>query len=215
MKMWKRFAAALLAAGMVLAMLTACGSTGPTAATWDSSRTKQYYESHGVTGDKVYLRATMTASGIQSQYIFARNEKNAYADVKLSGNEVEIFVDAENYVYMTSNGDSDWSRHKPDSNYGQVAVLMRAGYQFIIPNGKNVASITAGNTTLNDKTYFAENLKLDVNGSYINYIYYYDANGLAFVEMVGANGTFEIDELNGTPSESLLTVPQKWHDMAD
>lgn len=56
MKSLRRKAISILTGLMAILMLTAC-SGGTAAVTWETSRTKQYYESHGVTGQDISLQA--------------------------------------------------------------------------------------------------------------------------------------------------------------
>ena len=74
MKLQKRFAAVLLCAIMTLMMLTACsGSSGPapTKLEWANSRTKQYFDTKGVTPQEFTLTADITVSGQKAGLKFA------------------------------------------------------------------------------------------------------------------------------------------------
>ena len=212
MKLWKRFAVALLAAEMVLALLTACGGSGPAPASWDSSRTKRYYQSHGVTGENVSLKAALKTPVATGSYVFTRDENNAYLNLKFVDSDQEMFMAKDGCVYTNDDHGETWRRYQPDSDTGRMASLLRAGYVLILPTDQNVAAFAAGNVTLKDETYYAETLKLDTNGAYSTYRYYYDTDGLAFVEVVDSAMTIEVTELSGTPDAALLQVPQKWRD---
>lgn len=213
MKCWKRLAAALVVAGMMLAMFTACGAANGTGeVTWDKSRTKQYYESNGVTDEKIALKATVSNAGRQGVYEFTRDGARAYMSHDFGESDnIRWFTDTSGYVYGGTIRSGYWNRFEPESSYGSTANIIQAGGEFIIPTAKNTASITAGKETLNGKTYFVETLKMDVNGSYYEYSYYFDSNGLSFVQAGGKGvfqGTFVITKLSGTPNSELLKQPK-------
>lgn len=208
MKSIRKVAVCLLTAMLALLVLTACdGTASVTQTTWETSRTKQYYESHGVTGNAISIKATVSSAGVQGEYIFTRNDECAYVKSK-AGTIIQIWLtDAEGYVYATSEGYSNWTRHEPNSIYGDYANLIRAGYSFIIPNEQNVESVKTEEVVFFGKKYTAENLRLNVNGTPFQNIYYYGENGLEMVESM--NAIYKIVSLSGVPDPDLLKVPTR------
>lgn len=208
MKSIRKFAICLLTAMLALLVLTACDGTASTAQiTWETSRTKQYYESHGVTGDNVFLQATISSSGLQGEYIFTRNDECAYIKCRVGAFSQFFFTDADGYVYTTSQGYETWKREDSYSTVGQK--LVRAGYTLIVPNEQNVESIKTEEVVFFGKQYTAETLRLNVNGSAFQNIYYYGENGLEMVE--STNMIYKIVSLKSVPDEKLLKVPEKWY----
>ena len=98
MKSLRRKAISILTGLMALLMLTAC-SGGTAAVTWETSRTKQYYESCGVTSQNISLQVTVSASGQQGEYFFTRNEEFAYAETRIANLKAKILTDTEGNVY--------------------------------------------------------------------------------------------------------------------
>lgn len=211
MKSLRRKTISILTGLMAFLMLTAC-SSGTAAVTWETSRTKQYYESHGVTGQNISLQATVSAVGIKGDYFFTRNNEFAYIDVSFSGDRTLSLADKEGYVYLNSRGDSYWVKAAPNSDLGLLSKIIWAGDQFIIPTAQNVMSVGSEKVSMNQKMYTAETIKMNVNGTPANYTYYYGANGLEFVEgaIDGTNVGFEIKKISGEPTKEYLKVPEKW-----
>ena len=211
MKSLIRKAIFILTGLMAILMLTAC-SGGTAAVTWETSRTKQYYESHGVTGQDISLQATMSTSGMQGDYFFTRNNEYAYIDVNIPSQQVKLLADKEGYVYFNIDNAEYWAKSAPDTQFGQMSNLIWAGNYFIIPTAQNVMNVSSEKVCMNQKMYTAETIKMNVNGTPANYTYYYGINGLEFVEgsVAGTNMGFKIEKISSIPAKEFLKVPDKW-----
>lgn len=212
MKSIRKKAIGILIALMAFLMLTACDGGTDAVTTWDTSRTKQYYESYGVTGQNISLQAIVSAVGMKGDYFFTRNNEFAYIDVSFGGDRTLSLADKEGYVYLNSRGDDYWVKAAPNSDLGLLSKIIWAGDQFIIPTAQNVMTVSSEKVSMNQKIYTAETIKMNVNGTPANYTYYYGANGLEFVEGVinGANVGFEIKKISSVPTKEFLKVPDKW-----
>lgn len=211
MKSIRKKAIGILIALMAFLMLTACDG-GTAAVTWETSRTKQYYESHGVTGQNISLQATMSTNGMQGVYFFTRNNEYAYIDASIAGQQVKLLADKEGYVYFNIDNEEYWAKSAPNTQFGQMSNIIWAGNQFIIPTAQNVMTVSSEKVSMNKKMYTAETIKMNINGTPANYTYYYGTNGLEFVEGVinGANVGFEIKKISSVPTKEFLKVPDKW-----
>lgn len=211
MKSLRRKAISILTGLMAFLMLTAC-SGGTAAVTWENSRTKQYYESHGVTGQDISLQATMSTSGMQGVYFFTRNNEYVYIDASIAGQQVKLLADKEGYVYFNIDNAEYWEKSAPDTQFGQMSNLIWAGNYFIIPTAQNVMNVSSEKVSMNQKMYTAETIKMNVNGTPANYTYYYGTNGLEFVEgsVAGTNAGFKIEKISSIPAKEFLKVPDKW-----
>lgn len=208
MKSLRRKAISILTGLMAFLMLTAC-SSGTAAVTWETSRTKQYYESCGVTGQNISLQATVSASGQQGEYFFTRNEEFAYAEINIANQSIISLTDTKGNVYATVAGNDDWTKHTPGSSYGQLTNIIWAGYQFVIPTADNIEDVVSEKVNRNGIEYTAETIQMSVNGTPASYTYYYGKNGLEFVE--SSEARFKITKLSGVPATEYLKTPAKWH----
>ena len=213
MKSLRRKAISILTGLMAFLMLTAC-SGGTAAVTWETSRTKQYYESCGVTGQNISLKATMSTSGMQGDYFFTRNNEYAYIDVSFPSQQVRFLADKEGYVYLNIDNEKYWTKSAPNTQFGQMSNIIWAGNQFIIPTAQNVMSVGSEKVSMNQKMYTAETIKINVNGTPASYTYYYGKNGLEFVEgtVNGMNIGLEINKISGESTKEYLKVPEKWYE---
>lgn len=212
MKSIRKKAIGILIALMVFLMLTACDGGTDAVTTWDTSRTKRYYESYGVTGQNISMQATMSTSGMQGVYFFTRNNEYAYIDASIAGQQVKLLADKEGYVYFNIDNEEYWAKSDPNTQFGQMSNIIWAGNQFIIPTAQNVMTVSSEKVSMNQKMYTAETIKININGTPANYTYYYGANGLEFVEgaIDGTNVGFEIKKMSGEPTKEYLKVPEKW-----
>lgn len=208
MKSLSKKAIGILIGLMAFLMLTACDG-GTAAVTWETSRTKQYYKSCGVTGQNVSLQTTVSASGQQGEYFFTRNGEFAYAEIRIAGISAKVLADAEGNVYSAQTGYDDWTKFVAGSVNSQAAKLIWAGHQFVIPTAETVESVTSEKVNLNEKEYTAETIRMSVNETPVSYTYYYGKNGLEFVE--NAEARFKITKLSGVPTTDCLKTPAKWH----
>lgn len=208
MKSIRKKAIGILITLMAFLMLTACDG-GTAAVTWETSRTKQYYESHGVTGQNISLQTTVSASGQQGEYFFTRNKEFAYAEINIANESLIFLTDTEGNVYATQAGNDDWTKHTPGSFYGQLTNILWVGYQFVIPTADNIEDVVSEKVNRNGIEYTAETIQMSVNGTPASYTYYYGKNGLEFVENVEAR--FKITKLSGAPTTDYLKIPAKWH----
>lgn len=211
MKIWKRFAAALLAAGMVLAMLTACSDGGGTPLSWETSQTKKYFESKGITGKEYTFKAKMAYSGTKSNVVYTVKDNQFYLSWPVSGFG-ETLRDAQgNYYRRNQNSaDSTWLKYAADSelakNYGSL-VAAEIGI-FVVPTDDNVGSVVSGSYRMGGKNYSTETIRIHENNSYQTCIYGYDGNELSFI-LVETTGSAMLTELvlNKTADDALLTPP--------
>lgn len=208
MKSLRRKAISILTGLMAFLMLTAC-SGGTAAVTWETSRTKQYYESCGVTSQNISLQATVSASGQQGEYFFTRNEEFAYAEINIANQSMICLTDTKGNVYATVAGNDNWTKHTPGSSYGQLTNIIWAGYQFVIPTADNIEDVVSEKVNRNGIEYTAETIRMSVNGTPASYTYYYGKNGLEFVE--SSEARFKITKLSGAPTTDYLKIPAKWH----
>ena len=208
MKSLRRKVISILTGLMAFLMLTACDG-GTAAVTWETSRTKQYYESHGVTGQDISLQAIMSESGQQGEYFFTRNEEFAYAEIRIANLNAKILTDTEGNVYTTQTGYDGWIKFAAGSPNSQVTKLIWVGHQFVIPTAEIVENVTSEKVSRNEKEYTAETIRMSVNGTPANYTYYYGKNGLEFVE--SSEARFKITKLSGVPATEYLKTPAKWH----
>ncbi len=212
MKSIRKKAIGILIALMAFLMLTACDGGTDAVTTWDTSRTKRYYESYGVTGQNISMQATMSTSGMQGDYFFTRNNEYAYIDVSIPSQQVRYLADKEGYVYFNIDNAEYWAKSAPDTQFGQMSNLIWAGNYFIIPTAQNVMNVSSEKVSMNKKMYTAETIKMNVNGTPANYTYYYGTNGLEFVEgsVAGTNMGFKIEKISSVPTKEFLKVPDKW-----
>lgn len=212
MKSIRKKAIGILIALMAFLMLTACDGGTDAVTTWDTSRTKRYYESYGVTGQNISMQATMSTSGMQGVCFFTRNNEYAYIDASIAGQQVKLLADKEGYVYFNIDNAEYWAKSAPDTQFGQMSNLIWAGNYFIIPTAQNVMNVSSEKVSMNQKMYTAETIKMNVNGTPANYTYYYGTNGLEFVEgsVAGTNTGFKIEKISSIPAKEFLKVPDKW-----
>lgn len=212
MKSIRKKAIGILIALMAFLMLTACDGGTDAVTTWDTSRTKRYYESYGVTGQNISMQATMSTSGMQGVYFLTRNNEYVYIDASIAGQQVKLLADKEGYVYFNIDNAEYWAKSAPDTQFGQMSNLIWAGNYFIIPTAQNVMNVSSEKVSMNQKMYTAETIKMNVNGTPANYTYYYGTNGLEFVEgsVAGTNMGFKIEKISSIPTKEFLKVPDKW-----
>lgn len=208
MKSLRRKVISILTGLMAFLMLTAC-SGGTAAVTWETSRTKQYYESCGVTSQNISLQVTVSASGQQGEYFFTRNEEFAYAETRIANLKAKILTDTEGNVYAAQTGYDGWTKYAAGSPNSQTTKLVWAGHLFVIPTAEIVESVTSEKVIRKETEYTAETIRMSVNGTPANYTYYYGKNGLEFVE--NSEARFKITKLSGVPATEYLKTPAKWH----
>lgn len=212
MKIWKRFAAALLAAGMVLAMFTACsGGGGGAPLTWETSQTKQYFESRGITPARFTFKAKMAYSGTKSDVVYTVKDNQLYINWSVAGFG-EILRDAQGNYYLRDRNSSEsrWIKYDAGSewakNYGSM-VVVETGV-FTVPTDDNVGSVVSGSYRMGGKSYSTETIRIHENNNYQTCVYGYDGNELSFilVEMNGSAMLTELD-LSNTEDAELLKTP--------
>lgn len=212
MKIWKRFAAALLAAGMVLAMLAACSDGGGTPLSWETSQTKKYFESNGITGKEYTFKAKMAYSGKKSDVVYTVKGNQFYFNWPVSG-PGEILRDAQgNYYTRDKNrADSTWVKYAADSEWAENYGSLVAAEIFVVPTDDNVGSVVSGSYRMGGKNYSTETIRIHENNSYQTCIYGYDGNELSFI-LVETTGSAMLTELvlNKTADDALLTPPTKF-----
>ena len=214
MKIWKRFAAALLAAGMVLAMLAACSDGGGTPLSWETSQTKKYFESKGITGKEYTFKAKMAYSGTKSNVVYTVKDNQFYLSWPMSG-PGEILRDAQGNYYTRDQNrtDSTWVKYAADSEWAKNYGSLVAAEIFVVPTDDNVGSVVSGSYRMGGKNYSTETIRIHENNSYQTCIYGYDGNELSFI-LVEATGSAMLTELelSKTADTALLTPPTQFTD---
>lgn len=213
MKIWKRFAAALLAAGMVLAMLAACSDGGGgTPLSWETSQTKKYFESKGITPAEYTFKAKMAYSGTKSDVVYTVKDNQFYVSWPMSG-PGEILRDAQGNYYTRSQNSADntWLKYAADSEWAKNYGSLVAAEIFVVPTDDNVGSVVSGSYRMGGKNYSTETIRIHENNSYQTCIYGYDGNELSFI-LVEATGSAMLTELelSKTADTALLTPPTKF-----
>lgn len=212
MKLQKRFAAVLLCAIMTLMMLTACsGSSGPapTKLEWANSRTKQYFDTKGVTPQEFTLTADITVSGQKAGLKFAVKGKQAgYEFDVTNGQKWRVDDDGNVYREVSNSSYHEWWKYPAGSpTADSYAASIRACYgYFTLPTDQNVGSISAGKYKKGDKTYDTETLKVYQENVYATYTYCYDGNELSFILVEPIVGMENI-ELKPTADEAVIAIP--------
>lgn len=212
MKLQKRFAAVLLCAIMTLMMLTACsGSSGPapTKLEWANSRTKQYFDTKGVTPQEFTLTADITVSGQKAGLKFAVKGKWAgYEFDVTNGQKWRVDDDGNVYREVSNSSYNEWWKYPAGSpTADSYAASIRACYgYFTLPTDQNVGSISAGKYKKGDKTYDTETLKVYQENVYATYTYCYDGNKLSFILVEPIVGMENI-ELKPTADEAVIAIP--------
>ena len=210
MKIWKRFAAALLAAGMMLAMLAACSDGGGTPLSWETSQTKKYFASKGITSNEYTFKAKMAYSGTKSDVVYTVKGNQFYLNWPVSGFG-EILRDAQGNYYTRdqNSADSIWLKYAADSewakNYGSL-VVAEIGV-FVVPTDDNVGSVVPGSYRMGGKNYSTETIRIHENNRYQTCIYGYDGNELSFI-LVEATGSAMLTELElSKTADAVLLIP--------
>lgn len=209
MKLQKRFAAVLLCAVMALAALTACsGSSGPapTKLEWANSRTKQYFDTKGVTPQEFTLTADITVSGQKAGLKFAVKGKWAgYEFDVTNGQKWRVDDDGNVYRDVSNSSYNEWWQYpagSPSAEGYAPSIRACSGY-FMLPDAESVGSIAAGEY----KDYYTETIKLHQNGVYATYTYCFEGSELSCILMESANGMMNNIELKPTADEAVIEIP--------
>lgn len=218
MKLQKRFAAVILCAVMALAALTACsGGPAPTKLEWANSRTKQYFDTKGVTPQEFTLTADITVSGQKAGLKFAVKGKWAgYEFDVTNGQKWRVDDDGNVYRDVSNSSYNEWWQYPAGSpTADSYAASIRACYgYFTLPTDQNVGSISAGKYKKDDKTYDTETLKVHQENVYATYTYCYDGNELSFILVEPIVGMENI-ELKPTADEAVLEIPSEYRVIND
>lgn len=238
----KKLAAAALAAVLSLTMLTACGGGGggtsnpggsvdptpggETKSEFAETRTAKYFAKLGVTPDNVYLEASLSKTGWEGTFVFARKGQNARYDRdfkvpgstvfskehKLAMDEVVYELNEEKKTYMT------YAEY-----YGTTAQQMaRESYDvrcadgfFAVPaNDENLIWVKTRNCVVNGQTYDAEEFAVYTDkkdGTVHKFIFCYDENGtepkyVAQETNGGVDTIMTIKNIHANPDSSLLSL---------
>lgn len=209
MKLQKRFAAVLLCAIMTLMMLTACsGSSGPapTKLEWANSRTKQYFDTKGVTPQEFTLTADITVSGQKAGLKFAVKDKWAGYEFDITNGRISR-VDDDGNVYREVSNSSyrEWWKYpagSPTADSYAPSIRACSGY-FVLPDAESVDSIAAGEY----KDYYTETIKLHQNGVYATYTYCFEGSELSCILLENASGMMNNIELKPAADEAVIAIP--------
>lgn len=217
MKLQKRFAAVLLCAIMTLMMLTACsGSSGPapTKLEWANSRTKQYFDTKGVTPQEFTLTADITVSGQKAGLKFAVKDKWAGYEFDITnGQKWRVDDDGNVYREVSSSSYHEWWKYpagSPTADSYALRIRACSGY-FVLPDAESVGSIAAGEY----KDYYTETIKLHRNGVYATYTYCFEGSELSCILMESAGGMMNNIELKPTADEAVLEIPSDYRVIND
>ena len=209
MKLQKRFAAVLLCAIMTLMMLTACsGSSGPapTKLEWANSRTKQYFDTKGVTPQEFTLTADITVSGQKAGLKFAVKDKWAGYEFDITyGQKWRVDDDGNVYREVSNSSINEWWKYpagSPSAESYAPSIRACSGY-FMLPDAESVGSIAAGEY----KDYYTETIKLHQNGVYATYTYCFEGSELSCILMESAGGMMNNIELKPTADEAVIAIP--------
>lgn len=213
MKIWKRFAAALLAAGMVLAMLAACSDGGGgTPLSWETSQTKKYFESKGITGNEYTFKGTAEGVGEMGGVVYCVKGEQYYLKESYSGQTVEIIKDAQGDYYIKSSDADTWRKYAKgsadvkniDDNFGK--------YLFELPTKENVGSIKADEPyTFNGKSYYVETIKTHENRKFLTRSFLYEGNELKYI-LINAGGEAMLTniDVSSTVDDQLFKAPEHY-----
>ncbi len=214
MKIWKRFAAALLAAGMVLAMLAACSSGGGgTPLSWETSQTKKYFESKGITGNEYTFKGTAEGVGEMGNVVYCVKGEQYYLKESYADRTVEIIKDAKGDYYGTSSDDKDkWYKWAKGSAEAKNIDDNFAKYLFELPTKENVGSIKADEPyTFNGKSYYVETIKTHENRKFLTRSFLYEGNELKYILInVGTEAMFTNIDVNSTVDDQLFKAPEHY-----
>lgn len=217
MKLQKRFAAVLLCAIMTLMMLTACsGSSGPapTKLEWANSRTKQYFDTKGVTPQEFTLTADITMSGQKAGLKFAVKGKQAgYEFGVTNGQKWRVDDDGNVYREVSNSSYREWWKYpagSPTADSYAPSIRACSGY-FVLPDAESIGSIAAGEY----KDYYTETIKLHRNGVYATYTYCFEGSELSCILMESAGGMMNNIELKPTADEAVLEIPSDYRVIND
>ena len=209
MKLQKRFAAVLLCVVMALAALTACSGSGgpaPTKLEWANSRTKQYFDTKGVTPQEFTLTADITVSGQKAGLKFAVKGKRAGYEFDITnGEKMRVNDDGNVYRKVSYSSINEWWQYpagSPSAESYAASIRACSGY-FMLPDAESVGSIAAGEY----KDYYTETIKLHQNGVYATYTYCFEGSELSCILMESANGMMNNIELKPTADEAVIAIP--------
>lgn len=214
MKIWKRFAAALLAAGMVLAMLAACSSGGGgTPLSWETSQTKQYFASKGITSKEYMFKGTVEGVGEMGKVVYCVKGEQFYLKESYSDRTVEIIKDAQGDYYGKSSDDKDiWYKWAKGSAEAKNVEDNFAKYLFELPTKENVGSIKADEPyTFNGKSYYVETIKTHENRKFLTRSFLYEGNELKYILFnVGTEAMLTNIDVSPTVDDQLLKAPEHY-----
>ena len=175
MKMFKRFAAALLAGVMVLAMLTACGGTGNDAATakFEASVEQAYMAKlneklNETYGKKFENDADIKKSAVDYIGEMAGKENLGQNDLwkvekldEKTQNVVMICYDVTEKGYVMSSYEADKAEKITPNETTIKAFLSLARMKAHTSNTAKFTALGVGAKTINGKTYVAIGLRVE------------------------------------------------------
>lgn len=218
MKIWKRFAAALLAAGMVLAMLAACSDGGGgTPLSWETSQTKKYFESKGITGKEYTFKGTAEGVGEMDNVVYCVKDEQYYLKESYNDRTDEIIKDAQGDYYCKSSSDSaydkdTWYKWAKGSAEAKNVDDNFAKYLFELPTKENVGSIKADEPyTFNGKSYYVETIKTHENRKFLTRSFLYEGNELKYI-LINAGGEAMLTniDVSSTVDDQLFKAPEHY-----
>lgn len=212
MKIWKRFAAALLAAGMVLAMLAACSDGGGTPLSWETSQTKKYFESKGITGNEYTFRGTAEGIGGMGNVVYCVRGEQFYLGESYDRRVVDIIKDAQGDYYIMSSDEGKWHKWAKGSTEAKDIEDNYAKYLFELPTKENVGSIKADEPyTFNGKSYYVETIKTHENRKFLTRSFLYEGNELKYI-LINAGGEAMLTniDVSSTVDDQLFKAPEHY-----
>ena len=212
MKIWKRFAAALLAAGMVLAMLAACSGGGGTPLSWETSQTKKYFESKGITSKEYTFKGTAEGVGEMGNVVYCVKGEQYYLKESYNDRTVEIIKDAQGDYYCMSSDENIWYKWAKGSAEAKNVDDNFAKYLFELPTKENVGSIKADEPyTFNGKSYYVETIKTHENRKFLTRSFLYEGNELKYI-LINAGGEAMLTniDVSSTVDDQLFKAPEHY-----
>ena len=177
MKMFKRFAAALLAGVMVLAMLTACGGTGNDAATAEfEGKVEQAYmtklneELNKKFKNYVAIKEFKNDDAIKNLAVKhikdmagkeIQNSKDLWANDETTQDWVMICYDHTENGYVMSSYEADKAEKITPNETTIKAFLSLARMKAHASNTAKFTALGVGAKTINGKTYVAIGLRVE------------------------------------------------------
>lgn len=219
MRLYKKAAAVLLAAAMAVSMMTACGggAGGGTPLSWETSQTKKYFESKGITGKEYTFKGTAEGVGEMDNVVYCVKGEQYYLKESYNDWTAEIIKDAQGDYYVKSPYDSaydkdTWYKWAKGSAEAKNIDDNFAKYLFELPTKENVGSIKADEPyTFNGKSYYVETIKTHENRKFLTRSFLYEGNELKYILInFGTESMLTNIEVGPTVDDQLFKAPEHY-----